>query len=110
MSERHPHPEAEIKMMLRELWLRHLPTTRERLSLLEKAVAVSGRLDEPLKTEALWAAHKLAGNLGMFGHNEAGEVACEIEAIFKQDEVVVCSHLSELVQRLHRMLEPYLIL
>ncbi len=67
-------PEGEIDSLLADLWQRHLPSLRERLDLLTRtaAQAATGTLDEAARAEAQSVAHKLSGNLGMFGHHKAG--------------------------------------
>ena len=102
--------DAEIKALLAEMWQRHLPATRERLSLLDHAAlaATAGELKEPERAEALSVAHKLAGNLGMFGHNEASSIASEIEQILKEPTEETLSHVATLVRQLRQVLEPHL--
>lgn len=102
--------DAEIKSLLTEMWQRHLPATRERLSLIDHAAlaAAAGRLKEPEHAEALAVAHKLAGNLGMFGHNEASSIASEIEQILKYPTEETLSHLATLARQLRQTLEPHL--
>ena len=64
--------DGKIEALLAELWQRHLPALRERLDLLDRtaAEASSGSLAEASRVEAHSIAHKLAGNLGMFGHRQ----------------------------------------
>lgn len=104
------HPDPEIHSFLQELWQRHLPATRARLDLLEDAVrmTLNGSLNESIRAEAQSAAHKLSGNLGMFGHLEAGEAASEIEHIFKQPTSEALSDLARFMQRLRFLLAPNL--
>lgn len=103
-------PDPEIYGFLREIWQRHLPSTRARLDLLEDAIrtTLDGGLVENVRVEAQSAAHKLSGNLGMFGHIEAGEVASEIEHIFKQPTPEKFPHLVSFMQRLRSLLAPHL--
>lgn len=103
-------PDPEIFALLQDLWQRHLPSTRERLSTLEEAVsmAISGSLDESMRTEAQSVAHKLSGNLGMFGYKEAGEIAGEIEHLFKTFVPSATSQLSSAMQQLRAMLAPHI--
>jgi hypothetical protein len=63
----------DIHALLADLWQRHLPTLHDRLNILDRTAkeATSGNLPEPTREEAQSIAHKLAGNLGMFGHSEA---------------------------------------
>lgn len=78
-------PSEEIDDLLADLWQRHLPTLRERLDLLARTAteATTGTLNEITRAEGQSIAHKLSGNLGMFGHHKAGDLASQIEHIFK---------------------------
>ena len=104
-----PNADAEINALLADLWQRHLPLTRERLAFLESTAKLSGQgsLDEQGRVEAQSIAHKLSGNLGMFGHQQAGSIASEIEGIFRAPTEEALSRLGQLVQRLRQELEPY---
>lgn len=99
-------PNGEIDSLLADLWQRHLPTLRERLDLLTRtaAEAATGTLDETARAEAQSVAHKLSGNLGMFGHNKAGGIASQIEHIFKTPTPETLSNLGSLTQDLHETL------
>lgn len=102
--------DAEIKALLTELWQRHLPSMHERLKVIDDASlsAVNGRLDEPERAEAQSIAHKLAGNLGMFGYKEAGSIASEIEQILKEPSPESLTLLSGLASKLRNVLQPHL--
>ncbi|HEU4634676.1 MAG TPA: Hpt domain-containing protein [Edaphobacter sp.] len=103
-------PDPEIFALLEDLWRRHLPSTRERLELLQEAVdmAVAGTLDEEKRNEAQSVAHKLAGNLGMFGYKEAGEIAAEIEHHLKTLVPSATLELSSYMQRLQACLADHI--
>jgi HPt (histidine-containing phosphotransfer) domain-containing protein len=103
-------PDPEIFTLLQDLWQRHLPATRERLSLLRDAtqMAVAGTLDDSRRAEAQSVAHKLAGNLGMFGYKEAGEIAGEIEHLFKTFVPSATPDLDRYMQRLQAALADHL--
>lgn len=75
----------EIQALLADVWQRHLPALHERLNLLQRAAesSATGNLSEAARAEAQSTAHKLAGNLGMFGHQEAGDIAGHIEQALK---------------------------
>jgi HPt (histidine-containing phosphotransfer) domain-containing protein len=75
----------QIDALLADLWQRHLPTLHERLNILDQAAegACSGVMSERCREEALSIAHKLSGNLGMFGCHQAGQIASQIEHILK---------------------------
>jgi HPt (histidine-containing phosphotransfer) domain-containing protein len=61
-----------------------------------------------LSAEAQAVAHKLAGNLGMFGYGAAGSIASEIEHLFKDPTPESFAHLATLARQLRRTLEPHL--
>ena len=102
--------DAEISALLADLWQRHLPSMHERLSLLDHAAlsAAAGTLGEPERAEAQAVAHKLAGNLGMFGYGAADSIASEIEHIFEDPTPDSLAHLATLARQLRRTLEPHL--
>jgi chemotaxis protein histidine kinase CheA len=102
--------EEEINALLTDLWQRHLPAMRERLGILDNAAlnAATGRLTGTQQAEAQSVAHKLAGNLGMFGHAEAGSLASEMEQIFKQSDDDGFEKLPALARRLRQQLSSYL--
>jgi HPt (histidine-containing phosphotransfer) domain-containing protein len=104
------HPDPELFALLQDLWKKHLPSTRERLDILDHAVQIAsdGHLDEIHRAEAQSVAHKLSGNLGMFGYKEAGEIASDIEHIFKAPTPRDAGVLSEHLRRLHELLASYL--
>jgi HPt (histidine-containing phosphotransfer) domain-containing protein len=102
-----PNAEAEINALLAELWQRHLPSTRERLDVLgraARAASMSG-LDELQRAEAQSVAHKLSGNLGMFGYPQAGALAGEIEEILKMAAPENLLRLAPLVDQLRETLK-----
>jgi len=105
-----PNAEVEINALLAELWQRHLPSTRERLDTLDQLalLASANQLDEATRVEGQSVAHKLAGNLGMFGYSAAGEIASEIEQIFKAPNTETLPRLATLAQQLRQTLSPYL--
>jgi HPt (histidine-containing phosphotransfer) domain-containing protein len=104
-----PKPEGKdekIEALLADLWQRHLPTLHERLDLLDRiaAEASSGTLPEASRLEALSVAHKLAGNLGMFGHQQGTEIAAAMEQILKAPTPDTLSKLSGLAKDLRKTL------
>jgi HPt (histidine-containing phosphotransfer) domain-containing protein len=100
----------EIRSLLADLWQRHLPTLLERLDLLDRTAkeAASGNLPEPTREEAQSVAHKLAGNLGMFEHSEAGDIASQMEQILKAPTDQTLPELTPLAQALRQKLSPNL--
>jgi HPt (histidine-containing phosphotransfer) domain-containing protein len=106
-----PNPEAEIQALLSDLWQRHLPSMRERLLVLDQTAqsVTAGQLAEPQREEAQSIAHKLAGNLGMFGYQQAGSIASAIEHALKEHTPETLHQLPPLTQHLREVLAPYLI-
>lgn len=102
-------PDAEIQTLLEDIWKRHLPQLLERLDLLKRVseTAASSTLPEEQRAEAQSVAHKLAGNLGMFGHNHAGDIAGQIEQIFKKPTPEKFAELRCLVETLRESLRPH---
>jgi HPt (histidine-containing phosphotransfer) domain-containing protein len=94
--------DGKIDALLAELWQRHLPTLRERLDVLDRAAAEAstGALAETLRIEALSVAHKLAGNLGMFGYQEGTETASKMEQILKTPSAAKLRSLAKLAKEL----------
>lgn len=100
--------EAKVDTLIAELWQRHLPTLNERLDLLDRiaAEASSGSLAEPRRAEALSVAHKLAGNLGMFGYPQGSEIASQIEQTLKAPTPQTLADLATLTSQLRQTLAP----
>jgi HPt (histidine-containing phosphotransfer) domain-containing protein len=98
--------DGKIEALLADLWQRHLPTLRERLDLLTRIgdEASSGTLAEASRLEAHSIAHKLAGNLGMFGHKQATEIAGAMEQILKAPTPETLVTLAGLTSDLRRTL------
>jgi len=103
-------PEAEIQTLLLDIWKRHLPQLLERLNLLERAASLvaASSLSEEQRVEAQNVAHKLAGNLGMFGHEGAGKTASQIEQTLKKPTPQTLAELPSLVAKLQKDLAPHL--
>jgi HPt (histidine-containing phosphotransfer) domain-containing protein len=100
----------DIRILLADLWQRHLPTLHERLDLLDRTAkeAASGKLPESSRQEAQSVAHKLAGNLGMFGYTEAGDIASQMEQILKAPSAQTLTELTPLAHSLRQQLSPNL--
>jgi HPt (histidine-containing phosphotransfer) domain-containing protein len=110
MTKKTDGKDEKIEALLADLWQRHLPTLRERLDLLDRTAleASSGTLTEASRLEALSIAHKLAGNLGMFGHQQATEIAGAMEQILKAPTPKTLSRLTSLAKDLRKTLAPAL--
>ena len=99
--------EAKVDDLIAGLWKKNLPSLRERLDLLDRAAAEasSGAIAETTRAEAHSIAHKLAGNLGMFGYPQGSEVASKMEHIYKTPTPEGLSTLTALAKQLRKTLD-----
>ncbi len=97
--------EQEIRAALTKVWLDSQARVRERLATLEEISASlrAGVLNEECREDAMEAAHRLSGALGMFGFHEASTCAAEIESLLAQVPESVA--FAQLVARLRGLLE-----
>jgi len=100
--------EAKVDDLIAGLWKKGLPSLRERLDLLDRAAAEAsaGAIAEATRAEAHSIAHKLAGNLGMFGYPQGSEVASKIEHICKAPTPEGLASLAALAKQLRKSLAP----
>ena len=96
---------------LAAIWKDHEQAVRDRVGVLECAVAAltRGTLDEELRASAQREAHKLAGVLGTFGFPRGSERAREVELIMEVPEALGPARvpaLSELVGAIRDELNP----
>lgn len=107
---RNPEDDGKIDDLLADLWQRHLPQLRQRLDVLDQtaAEASTGALTEASRLEALSIAHKLSGNLGMFGYHTGSQIASAIEHILKSPTPDTLRTLIELTGTLRQTLSPNL--
>ncbi|WP_188758108.1 Hpt domain-containing protein [Edaphobacter acidisoli] len=98
--------EAKVDHLIAELWRKNLPSLRDRLDMLDRAAAeaASGKLTEATRAEAQSIAHKLAGNLGMFGYPKGSEVASKMEHALKTPTSETLLTLTELAKQLRQTL------
>ncbi len=98
--------EAKVDSLIAELWRKNLPSLRERLDTLDRAAAEasSGVLAETTRSEAQSIAHKLAGNLGMFGYPKGSEVASKMEHTLKAPTPETLVTLADLAKQLRQTL------
>lgn len=99
-----------IRAGLTATWERYGGLSHNRLATLRKAILnlLNNKLEDEQRQRAQWAAHKLAGALGIFGFAEAARLAGEIEEIFKAQEALDQSQalrLSDLLATLTKTLE-----
>ena len=76
----------DFSKSLDQLWQKHIPETKSRLEILERALQAftQGKLSQELRLEAVQAAHKLAGSLGSFGLRSSSEKATELELLLEK--------------------------
>jgi DNA-binding response OmpR family regulator/HPt (histidine-containing phosphotransfer) domain-containing protein len=75
----------QIKQELNTVWEKFEDINSDRLAILEQAnhAWLAGNLESQLLEEAQWAAHKLAGGLGVFGFDQGSRLALEMEELLK---------------------------
>jgi diguanylate cyclase (GGDEF)-like protein len=64
-----------------DIWMQVQPVIQERITVIEQAAAAfkQGILKTPLRQQAVQAAHKLIGSMGLFGSEEGSRLAQELE-------------------------------
>ncbi len=85
MNSTNSKADAETQALIAELWQRYLPTTHERLDILDRLAAKSATqpLSKQEHDEVIAISHKFAGNLGMYGFPKGSEFAMKIEQLFR---------------------------
>ncbi|HEX3942063.1 MAG TPA: Hpt domain-containing protein [Acidobacteriaceae bacterium] len=78
--------QQKLHQLLAGLWEKSRKTVAAHVETLQQAkeLAAKNELDEPARTRAIDAAHKLAGVLGTFGLPRGTELAREAEEAFRQ--------------------------
>ncbi len=86
-SDTESSTQVDIASAVAKAWEAHQDTMRERLSVLEAAVAAldCGQLSPELQHAGRSQAHKLAGSLGCFGFSEGSRLARELEKLLQLD-------------------------
>lgn len=104
--------ESETVAGITDIWEQVKQDTNGRVDVLEQAVALllKNKLSDEWRQQAEWAAHKLAGSLGMFGADEGSRLAQEIETIFEKEISLdrdrtqqLCQLVTALRQEVQRM-------
>jgi len=99
--------ESETVAGITNIWEQVKEDTNGRVDVLEQAVALllQNKLSDEWRQQAEWAAHKLAGSLGMFGADEGSRLAQEIETLLEKGVSLDrdrTQHLSQLVAALRQ--------
>ncbi len=99
-------PDTDLELGM--IWQRHKPKYRDRIKVLERAVADLHKhdLSAELQQQALHEAHTLIGALGSFGFDRAADLARQIEQLLQakvQDESQIDS-LNRLIAQLRQLL------
>ncbi|UBF24303.1 response regulator [Kovacikia minuta CCNUW1] len=102
--------QEQTKAELTLVWENHRGLSSDRLAVLEQAAVewLENRLENRQRQNAYEAAHKLAGALGIFGFNDASEIAREIEVIFQHETTLeqrTAHYLSDRLAMLRKALE-----
>lgn len=102
-----PQKSDEVRAALEKVWLNSRPEALERVATLQRFAEHlrSGIPDQQSRQNALSAAHRLSGSLGMFGFNEASSCAAEIEALLGDGPTPDVATTVRLVERLRMLLE-----
>lgn len=97
------HPDQQrVHAVLQRVWRQVEPDMHRRLTILEetgKALA-SGPMDDECRQQAIEAAHKLAGSMGMFGFAAASACAGEIERLLETSGSIGREQFNEILERL----------
>ncbi|MBD1804667.1 response regulator [Microcoleus sp. FACHB-SPT15] len=77
---------SQTEAGITNIWEQVKEDTNGRVDVLEQAVALllQNKLSDEWRQQAEWAAHKLAGSLGMFGADEGSRLAQEIETLLEK--------------------------
>jgi DNA-binding response OmpR family regulator len=77
----------DTQVALAEVWEKVKGESSDRLMIIQAASKAlrDGKLKDQQRHEALMAAHKLAGSLGVFGFGEASRIAKEIEQMLQSE-------------------------
>lgn len=97
------HPDqARVHAALQRVWRQVEPEIQRRLTTLEEAgkALQAGPMDEGCRHEAIDAAHKLAGSLGMFGFAAASAWASEIESLLEIPGAISGEQFNGFMERL----------
>ena len=96
----------KMREVLAGIWERHKPEMEERLAVLERASQVLDERDLTPKerSDAVYAAHKLAGALGTFGRADGSEIARSLER-FLEGGGPPDSGISDAIARLQTIID-----
>jgi HPt (histidine-containing phosphotransfer) domain-containing protein len=100
----------ELQKKLNEVWQKVLPLMLTRLEAIERAQRElqAAKLTDDLRLDAAQQAHKLAGSLGVFGMQEASELAAKIEQLLSREAILneeSSAQLTDCVGRLKSSIE-----
>ena len=116
INDAHKSEKSLQKQTVRALdavWKKFEGLNSDRLEVLQQANLAwqENSLGEELLTQAKWAAHRLAGGLGVFGFIEGSRIATEIEQLLKIQSTSAserAKQFSELLVALTNSLKPNL--
>jgi len=105
-----PIAKPDLSAAIDQLWIRFLPEIRERVAVLEAAVAAfaTDQLTEAHQEAANTAAHKLAGVLGTFNLTKGTVLARELEIMYSREngpEPALAARLASIAAELRVMVE-----
>lgn len=75
----------QINSITANVWERAYSKSLDKIAELEQAIAIlqSGNLEESLRQQTVFTAHKLAGTLGVFGFEIAAQLSQQIEDVLR---------------------------
>ncbi|HET7204961.1 MAG TPA: Hpt domain-containing protein [Terriglobales bacterium] len=102
-----PQKSDEVRAALEKVWLNSRLEAMGRVATLQRFAESlgSGTPDQMSWQNALSAAHRLSGSLGMFGFNEASSCAAEIEGLLGDGPAPDVATTVRLVEHLQMLLE-----
>ncbi len=79
----------QVNNLTANIWQRAYAKSLDKIAELEQAILTlqAGKLDETLRQQTIFTAHKLAGSLGVFGFEVAAQLSQQIEDVFRQAKV-----------------------
>lgn len=92
----------QTRAALAKIWEKFKHQNYDRLGVLERAIALwqQGNLDQNQLEHGRWAAHKLAGALGIWGLTQGSQIAAALEPYFKNGERPTPPVFQHLIQQL----------
>jgi hypothetical protein len=94
----------KVRLALDNMWPGVHEAARKHLAVIEEFLLAGTASTTAQHLAASSSAHRLSGNLGMFGRRDASSVAAAIEALLAKDSSTTHTELRSLVDRLDGLL------